>query len=62
MGIERAVPPILCNFEYVTTDRQDKLIMFKHSLEVREFVLSISFRGLFMVSCFVSADGKDLFI
>lgn len=36
--------------------------MFKHSLEVREFVLSINFRGLFFVSCFVSADGKELFL
>lgn len=54
--------PISVSFEYKITDRQDKLIMFKRSLEVREFVLSVNFRGLFFFSCFVSADGKELFL
>ena len=31
LGLERTATPLTCNFEYVVTDRQDKLIMFKHS-------------------------------
>jgi hypothetical protein len=36
--------------------------MFKHSQEVREFVLNINFRGLFVISCFVSANGKEIYL
>ena len=42
------------------TDRQDKLIMLKHSQEVRELVLHVNYRGLFVITCFVSADGRHL--
>ena len=54
--------PISVNFEFIITDRQDKLIMFKHSQEVREFVLTISFRDIFIVAFFVSADGKKIYV
>lgn len=36
--------------------------MFKHSQEVREFVMSVNFRGLFVLSAFVSADGRTIFL
>ncbi len=36
--------------------------MFKHSQEVREFVLTISYRNLFIISAFVSADGKMIYL
>lgn len=62
LAIDRTVTPITCNFEFVITDKQDKLIMFKHSQEVREFILNINFRGLFVISCFVSANGKEIFL
>ena len=61
-SLERCVPPIVCNFEFQVTDRQDKLIMFKHSQEVREFVLTLSFRGLFVLAAFVSADGSTIYL
>ena len=35
LAIDRTVTPITCNFEFVITDKQDKLIMFKHSQEDR---------------------------
>ena len=56
------MPAITCNFEYVVTDRQDKLIMLKHSQEIRELVLNINFRQLFIVSVFVSADGETIYL
>ena len=36
--------------------------MLKHSQEIREFVLTINFRGLFIISVFVSADGSTVFL
>ena len=36
--------------------------MFKHSQEVREFVLTLSFRGLFVLAAFVSADGSTIYL
>lgn len=36
--------------------------MFKHSQEVREFVLTINFRDIFIVTFFVSADGKKIYV
>mmetsp|Transcript_23692 Transcript_23692/g.31734 ORF Transcript_23692/g.31734 Transcript_23692/m.31734 type:complete len:97 (-) Transcript_23692:1386-1676(-) len=44
----------------MVTDKQDKLIMLKHSQEVREIVLTISYRNLFVITAFVSADGKSI--
>lgn len=36
--------------------------MLRDSQEVRAFVLTISYRNLFVVSAFVSADGKMLYL
>ena len=36
--------------------------MLKHSQEIREFVLNINFRQLFIVSVFVSADGETIYL
>ena len=58
----RTIPPLSCHFEYVVTDKQDKLIMLKHSQEVREIVLTISYRNLFIVTAYVSADGKTIYL
>ena len=59
---ERTIPAITCSFEFVVTDRQDKLIMLKHSQEIRELVLTLNFRQLFIVTVFVSADGETVFL
>ena len=61
-NLERTVPAVTCSFEFVVTDRQDKLIMLKHSQEIREFVLTINFRQLFIVSVFISADGDTVYL
>ena len=50
------------SFDYAVTDRQDKLIMLRHSQEVKEFILNINFKGEFIVAIFVSSDGNKVYV
>ena len=49
-------------FDYAVTDRQDKLIMLRHSQEVKEFILNINFKGEFIVAIFVNSDGSKVYV
>jgi hypothetical protein len=51
-----------CSFDYTVTDRQDKLIMLRHSQEVKEFVMNINFKGLFLIAVFLKNDGTKVFL
>lgn len=51
-----------CSFDYTVTDRQDKLIMLRHSQEVKEFVMNINFKGLFLIAVFLKNDGTKVYL
>ena len=53
---------ISCSFDYAVIDRQDKLIMLRHSQEVKEFIMNINFKGLFMVSVYLRNDGSKVYV
>ena len=53
---------VSCSFDYAVTDRQDKLIMLRHSQEVKEFILNINFKGLFMVAVYLRSDGTKVYV
>lgn len=54
--------PIFCSFDYAVSDRQDKLIMLRHYQEHKELVMTINYKGLFILNAFVSNDGSRLHI
>ena len=54
--------PISVSFDYAVTDRQDKLIMLRHSQEVKEFILNINFKGLFMLAVYLHSNGNKVYI
>ena len=51
-----------CSFDYSVTDRQDKLIMLRHSQEIKEFVMNINFKGVFLLAVYLRNDGKQVYI
>ena len=54
--------PIFCSFDYAVSDRQDKLIMLRHYQENKELVMTINYKGLFVLSAFISNDGARVHI
>ena len=50
--------PITCQFDYIKTDRQDKLIMLRRSQELKEIVMTINYRGVFAVAVYVGQNGS----
>jgi hypothetical protein len=54
--------PIFSSFDYAISDRQDKLIMLRHYQENKELVMTINYKGVFVLSAYVSRDGSRLHV